>query len=459
MDEGRRGHGRRAPIELSHILESIPHASDVLWKEMCLSIKEKIDRGQGLRIPRVARFTWMKRSRKPRKICVFETVFTRAGLRAKAFNRPEEMPCSDLNFVRLATRIGIGKDVCMDALGHAFSYIRGLAGQGRSLEILFEGVGVMWSKSRSIGFRFFQDEREAKLYQSKRTDVGAHHDQFGVEGKTVDTTIQRTPSTDDVETPAPRHQEEKPQSNDMDTQRDRRASGDADALLNSLRRNKDEDNKRDALPNILPAFMIPCGENVGRKDERAKAYAKAAVDRAYGRFRDAISAEAQRLATKNDAIRKRLQQADIFTHRRYDADRHHQASYAKSLLAQAFAKKERENAQNHERRHVSHSDPSRAMPQARRRNRRDEIMLKQRVKEVLDRQVEERRRRAVQNRRQQIAEDNFFLRCVHDQMIRESQSAVDAKRRRNEELKREWERQIQINRERREVLKAESLTS
>ena len=100
-------------IRLRDVLTKIPGVTKILWTEMCAIVHDRLEKGkvrsifflannarahilptnQGIRIPKFARFTFLKKARQVR-ICLFEGPFKK-GLRAKELNRPEEVSCSD----------------------------------------------------------------------------------------------------------------------------------------------------------------------------------------------------------------------------------------------------------------------------------------------------------------------------------------------------------------------------
>ena len=72
----------------------------------------------------------------------------------------------------------------------------------------------------------------------------------------------------------------------------------------------------------------------------------------------------------------------------------------------------------------------------------------------MDRQVDIQKRRQEEERRREIAEENFFIGCVHKQMINDRKQKMELKMRQAEELKRTWKRQIEVNKNKNKILSA-----
>jgi len=388
------------------------------------------------------------------KICLFEGPFKK-GLRAKELNRPEEVPCSDLKYVELANRLGMSKDRCIELLGHIFQYIFGLASQGHRMEIAVPGVGALWAKSAAIGFRF-RIKKQVSMSKSKRSNAGSYKDSLDLKGESPFLKKEVEENFDNEE-------QEVEDIYDEDEQEEEEEEKSIDRVENLLRNIEEltppssttTTTKTTPSSSPLPMFLRPevCRSPFTDSKLRGiKSRSRYAIEKAYERHRDALELEQARLNNQEQRIRDRLVASDSGYFDRQDRERSQRQEYARALLEQAARKREKDQRERYERSQLCHEDPSRVMPQEKRSNKTQHIKLK--LRKILDRQVEIQKRRHKEERRRQIAEENFFLGCIHKQMIDDRVQRTELKRQQAEELKSAWERQIEVNKKKNKVLSA-----
>merc|ERR1711865_309239 len=82
------------------------------------------------------------------------------------------------------------------------------------------------------------------------------------------------------------------------------------------------------------------------------------------------------------------------------------------LKEQARYKQKLDHDYKHERFYGKDPDPSQAYPMQRKRDLYQEEGLKNKLKDALDTQVQEKQAKLMENRRQEVQEDRFFVDCV-----------------------------------------------
>jgi len=474
-------------VRLKDVIAGVPGATVILWTEMCSIIANKLRKKKGIRVPNFARFTFLKKA-KNKQICLFERTF-KNGLRTHGLPNPQEVPCSDLNYVELSRRVGITKDACITTLGHVIKYISGLAYQGERLELRLKEVGVFWAKSSAIGFRYLSPAQAAALTRSKRSAVGGHSDQFSLTGQAAgsnNAALQQPGGSERVPPPGSISDEEAlpeedvvpaaknagPESSSMpppapsaartpllSSQRVTKAKGstwggpgevsepsEAERLLQSLQ--LDREKSRSGKNSVLPVFLVPDLNQSAYTNNKLRGITNkrdVAVKIAYQRHQDSIRTEQERLNDQHRAIADRHKQANFSHQMKRRQFKEDQAQYLQTLLSQAKDKRDSDVRERYRRRTMRDPDPSRMMPQEGDKDWNRHEKIKSSLRRTLDRQVNLRKQRKDMEKRVDIAEQRFFLDCVQKQLMEDRTRRRDITSKQNSMLQDEWRKQQESN--------------
>merc|ERR1711865_872193 len=112
-----------------------------------------------------------------------------------------------------------------------------------------------------------------------------------------------------------------------------------------------------------------------------------------------LNADTKSMEVAEDDIQKRKERSELL-HKKREVERMRERNELNEFLKE------------HARFYGKDPDPSQAYPMQRKRDLYQEEGLKNKLKDALDTQVQEKQAKLMENRRQEVQEDRFFVDCV-----------------------------------------------
>jgi hypothetical protein len=242
--------------------------------------------------------------------------------------------------------------------------------------------------------------------------------------------------------------------------RERARQAEMGELLDSLEAEVDrarDDGRRGR--SVLPRFLVPEHRPHAQvRLEQLNQGRAAAVSNAYERHQRALEDERRRLERRNEEIARRRKRSENAHRSKMKIAMRKKEANRDFIIAQATEKRRLDAQQAESRRFLTDPDPARCMPMAvaaTEKERRNAAKVQRNLRRALDKQVRDKQRAARVKREEDVAEQRYFLNCVHEQLVNDRAARRQRTVATQQALRQEWEQQRMLDRVKNDLHRSE----
>jgi hypothetical protein len=368
-------------------------------------------------------------------------------------NAPQ-FPVMKLPFSAIAVGAGVPQDTAVAAIKRMVAELATQARNGLTLTISFGKLGTLWSRGRSVGFRFAKTRTARTRKGSRRSSRTRSGQQQQQQQQQAAAEVQNPePIANPAKESAP-EPEDKEEITSTDTAVLDKAEEESlptdlsilqpqkqykKTVLEAIRAREPEKRpKRD-----LPAFLRP---DRFRGRQTSAALRAQAQENQYEHLAALLAEQQTRLDARDHDIALRNERAELRHRANLERKQREKATNFKLLAQLAEEKRVRDREAEYDHRMLRDPAPEMAIPQEIDPPKDLVAQVKADLRGELDKQVLENRIRLRKKQKDTLKQERYLLDSLHQELVEDHIHRAKEKRATTKRLQEEWARQSELSR-------------